>query len=103
MPQRKLHQTIATAVGLLNQTEAVSLLDSLRIACDYNIDLYRECVCYIASKLQLMLPEEQAPWPIYALRIAEWESSQSDETKKNFEKLIFNNQPAPIRSFNTGY
>lgn len=64
------------AYNLLQCNPDMTLLSALREASDYNIDIYKEAILYLARKLSIMNAEDHVRWPIYALDIASWETSQ---------------------------
>jgi hypothetical protein len=75
--QLTVPQCCKEAYALMVQQKSMPLLAALREACDYNIELYKETIMYLARRLDLASDTDGDRWPVYALDLAEWETCPS--------------------------
>lgn len=75
--QLTVSQCCRDAYTLMVQHQRMPLLAALRQACDYNIEIYKESIMYLARRLDLVSEHDGDRWPVYALDIAEWETCPS--------------------------
>ena len=59
------------------RSSGVSLLDALRQSTNYDFEIYKEVVIFLAKKLSFFNYQKPARWPIYALDLACWENEDT--------------------------